>query len=185
MKKLMLSAFALSLVVSLSAQSYFSRNVVASFNATAASSPERIEATLKNGTMVIDFTTNKVEVVVLIKSFKFERALMQEHFNENYMESNKYPKGHFKGEIVNAGDLNLKKDGTYDIKLKGKLTLHGNTKEMETVAKLTVKGGQISATTNFDVQMADFNIDVPSLVSDKIGKSAKITISVVLEFLKG
>jgi polyisoprenoid-binding protein YceI len=183
MKKFMLSAFALTLVVNLSAQKYFTRYGVVRFNATVPSSPELIEATSTSSTMIIDFTTNKVESAVLIKSLQFERALMQEHFNENYMESSKYPKAYFKGEIVNVGAINLKKDGAYDIKLKGILTMHGVTKDVETVAKFTVKGEQISATANFEVQVADFKIDVPSLVSDKVAKSAKITISVDLKFL--
>lgn len=183
MKKFILSAFALTLVVNLSAQKYFSRDVVARFNATTPSSPELIEATSTSGSMVIDFATNTVQAAVLIKSFQFQRALMQEHFNENYMESDKYPKANFKGDIVNTGVINLKKDGTYDAKLKGKLTLHGVSKEMETTAKCTVKGKQILATANFEVQMADFKIDIPSLVSDKVAKSAKITISTALELL--
>lgn len=183
MKKFMLSAFALTLFINLSAQKYFTRNGVARFNATTPSSRELIEATSTIGTMIIDFTTNKVQAAVLIKSFQFEKALMQEHFNENYMESDKYPKANFKGDIVNVGAINLKKDGAYDAKLKGKLELHGVSKEMETTAKFTVKGKQILATANFEVQMADFKIDIPSLVSEKIAKSAKITISTALELL--
>ena len=63
---------------------------------------------------------------------------MQEHFNENYIESDKYPKSDFKGAIVNSADINFKKNGTYDAKAKGKLTIHGVTKDIEADGKIIV-----------------------------------------------
>ena len=84
-----------------------------SFNASAKKSLEKIEAVNNEVANILDSKTGEIVFQLPVKSFKFERELMQEHFNENYMESDKYPKAEFRGNITNAGDINFSKDGTY------------------------------------------------------------------------
>ena len=117
-----------------------------------------------------------MEFAVLIKGFEFKKALMQEHFNENYLESDKFPKATFKGKIVNNSDVNYKKDGTYKVKTKGQLTIHGVTKEVEADGTIEVKGGKIVGTSTFNVNPEDYKISIPNLVRDKIAKQIKVTV---------
>lgn len=165
------------------AQKYFTRDARVYFDATSKNSPERVEATHKSGTMVIDMATGKLEASVLMKGFLFQKALMQEHFNENYVESTKFPKATFKGTIDDLSKLNLAKDGTYAVPVSGEMTMHGVTKPMKTTANFTVKGGAITATTTFVAALADYGISIPSLVADKLGKEAKVTVTGTLSKL--
>jgi hypothetical protein len=98
MKKILVGLSALVLSVSLSAQTFFSKTAKVDFDAT--SSIEPIKGTNGQSTLVIDATTGKIEAATLVKGFKFRSALMEEHFNENYLESGKFPKSIFVGEIV-------------------------------------------------------------------------------------
>ena len=180
MKKLMLSVCALVLLINCHAQKVFTKTGTVYFSAT--SSMEKIEATTKKATGVIDLSNGNIEVQLLIKSFHFEKALMEEHFNENYLESGKYPDSKFAGNIKNFSSVNVKKDGTYPVKIQGKLTMHGVTKDVASDAELTVKGGTIIlGKSSFSIKVADFNIAIPSPVKDKIAKEAKISIDLNLQ----
>ena len=110
---------------------------------------------------------------------------MQQHFNENYVESDKYPKGEFKGTITNNSEINYSKDGTYTAKVKGKLTIHGVTKDVESTGTLKINGGKIDAASTFNVLMSDYNIKIPAIVKDKVSNNIKITVDCDLEPLKG
>ena len=167
-----------------SAQKFFTKSGRIDFNATAPSSPETIEAVNRTVTCVLDAATGQLQFAVLIKGFTFERALMQEHFNENYLESDKYPKAEFKGAITNNSAVNYAKDGDYTVTVKGKLTMHGETRDVESSGKVSVKGGKISASASFTAVLGDYKVAVPSLVSDKVSKTAKITVACTLEPLK-
>jgi polyisoprenoid-binding protein YceI len=133
---------------------------------------------------VIDLASGKMEILVLVKGFHFKRDLMEQHFNENYMESGKFPKANFVGELVNPKSLDLKKDGTYNLDLKGKLTMHGVTRDVSSKANFVVKSGVATAKTDFKVLVADYNIQIPSLVKDKIAKEAKISVNLNLQPMK-
>jgi polyisoprenoid-binding protein YceI len=161
------------------AQKYFTREGHVSFHSDA--SLEKIEAHNKTATSVLDAATGKMEFAVLIKAFQFEKALMQEHFNENYMESDKFPKASFKGEIANASKVNFSKDGEYPVKVKGDMTIHGVTKPVEADGFIRVKSGKISAASSFNVAVADYNIEVPSVVRDNIAKEVRVDIDVNFE----
>ena len=179
--------FVLLLSVSLfsTAQSkYFTRNGKVSFDATSPSSPEKIDGKNEKATSVLDASNGQLEFAVLMKAFMFEKALMEEHFNENYVESDKFPKATFKGVIRNMSEINLLKDGTYVTKVAGKLTLHGVTKDVETTGTITVKGGSVSAKSDFKILLSDYNIQVPSLVQDKVAKEATISVDVNYDLLK-
>lgn len=145
---------------------------------------EKIEAVNKSGICVLDTKTGNLQFAVMMKGFEFEKALMQEHFNENYVESNKYPKADFKGQIVNNEEIKYNADGSYAAKVKGVLTIHGETKDVETSGIIQIKNGKLSATTDFIIQLSDFKISIPSLVSDKVSNTVSISVDCSLELLK-
>ena len=166
------------------AQKLFTRDARVQFDATSANSPEQVEATNKSGTMVLDLANGRIQSAVLMTGFVFEKALMQEHFNENYVESSKYPKSTFNGKLDDMTKVNFKKDGTYKASVSGDLTIKGIKKSVKTPVTFTIKSGQIAATTDFTVKLADYKISVPSVVSDKLGTQAKISIKADLKPFK-
>ena len=132
----------------------------------------------------MDTKSGSIQFSVLIKSFEFEKALMQEHFNENYVESDKFPKADFKGTVVNNNSVNYLKDGTYNTTVKGKLTIHGVTKEVEAPGVIKIEGGKIDASSTFNVLLSDFNVSIPSMVKDKVSNTIKITVDCKMDPLK-
>jgi len=101
---------------------------------------EEIEGKNKTVTAVVDSKTGAMQFAIQMKGFEFEKQLMQQHFNENYVESDKYPKAEFKGTISNNSTINYSKDGNYPAKVKGKLTIHGVTKDVETTGTFKING---------------------------------------------
>lgn len=185
MKKVLVTSFLFFAVAALHAQDkYFTKEGKINFAATTPTSPEKVEGVNKSVICVEDAKSGAIQFSVLMKGFEFERALMQEHFNENYVESDKYPKAEFKGAITNNGDVNYTKDGTYSVKVKGKLSIHGETKDVEADGKISIAGGKITANANFEVALSDYKISVPSVVADKVAKTAKINVDCLLEPLK-
>jgi hypothetical protein len=158
---------------------YFTKSGEITFDASGAL--EDIKAVNKKATFVLDAKTGAIEIAVLLKAFEFERALMQEHFNENYVESDKYPKSTYKGRIEDFDNVDLSKDGTYPVKIKGQFTMHGKTKEVPARGKLFVKNGKVSGIASFKILLSDFDIDIPSIVVDKISKTVNINVSVWLD----
>jgi len=161
---------------------YFTRNASASFFSEAPL--EKIEASTNSASSVIDMATGNVEVAVLIKSFNFKKALMQEHFNENYLESNKFPKAVFKGTMPEFKTINLTTDGKYTTLLKGAITIHGVTKPLETKVLIRSEGGKIFAETEFELIVADFNISIPSVVRDNVAKMVMVKLKAEFTELK-
>ena len=106
----------------------------------------------------------------------FPKELQQEHFNENYIESDKYPKSNFTGSYT--GDVKPDKDGVYKVMVKGNLTIHGVTKPIETPATIEVKGGKLIGNCVFTLQPEDYNISIPSVVRDHIAKQVTITVKI-------
>lgn len=129
---------------------------------------ENISAVNKTVGAILNIATNEVAVSMKMSAFDFPNKLMQEHFNENYMESEKFPTGIFKGKILEPIDYT--KNGTYDITAKGQLTLHGVMQARDLKGKLTVDNQKISLACNFDIKLIDHNIDVPKLVFAKIAE---------------
>jgi polyisoprenoid-binding protein YceI len=145
---------------------------------------EDITAKNKSVVCLLDTKTGTVQFSVLIKGFEFENEEMQDHFNEDYMESDQFPKAEFKGQIINNPSINYAKPGTYPAQVKGKLTLHGVTKEVQTNGTVKVDGNNLKAASTFTIQVADYNIKIPSLVKDKIAKTVKIVVDTKLDALK-
>ncbi len=118
---------------------------------------------------------------VLVKSFKFKNALMEEHFNENYAESDKYPKAKFKGRILHIDNIDFDKDGSNTAVVEGKLTFHGatNTIKLNNV-ELIVSGDKLKGKASFLVKPEDYNIEIPAIVRGKIAK--EITVNIEIEY---
>jgi polyisoprenoid-binding protein YceI len=142
---------------------------------------ENIEANTQTAVSVLDKKTGQLEFSVLIKSFTFEKALMQEHFNEDYLESDKFPKSGFKGRIDDVSKVNFDKDGKYEVSVTGQLTIHGETQTIMTPAMITVQNGTALANTDFNIGLADYKINIPSLAKDKISKTVRIVVSLKYE----
>lgn len=177
MKNVMIITFLL-IVQMATGQKYYSKTGKISFFSQAAM--EKIEAQNTSASTVIDASTGAVEWGVLIQGFKFEKSLMQDHFNENYMESSIYPKAKFKGKIDNLTTVHFTKDGTYATTVTGQLEMHGVIKQVTMPVSITVKSGAVSAKSKFVVLLADYKIEVPKLVADNI--SEKVTIEVVADY---
>jgi len=145
---------------------------------------EDIEAKNKTVTAVIDSKSGAIQFQVQMKGFEFEKETMQRHFNDTYVESDKYPKAEFKGTITNNSEINYTKDGSYTAKVKGKLTLHGVTKDVATTGTIKVNGGKVDANSTFNILLSDYKISIPAVVKDKVSNNVKIAVSCLLEPLK-
>ncbi len=142
---------------------------------------EKIEAVNRKVTSVLDISTGQIEFSVLMKAFEFEKALMQEHFNENYVESDKFPKAVFKGKIEDADKVNWTTDGNYPVKVSGKMTIHGVTKDITVPGNIEIKSGDIHGTSAFNILVKDYDIAIPNLVKDKISESVSIDVDMDYE----
>jgi len=142
---------------------------------------EKIEANTRTAASVLDKKTGQVEFSVLIKSFSFRKALMQEHFNENYLESDKFPKSVFIGRIDDVSKVDFDKDAEYAVTVTGQLTIHGVTRTVTTPAILTVKNRVTIANATFNISLTDYKISIPSLVKDKISETVKIIVTLEYE----
>jgi len=113
--------------------------------------------------------------IISIKSFKgFNSPLQQEHFNENYLESNKFPTASFEGKIIE--DIDFSKDGNYTVRSKGNLSIHGVTQERIIKTDITVKNKKISFTSAFTVLLAEHNIPIPKVVNEKLASEIKVEV---------
>ncbi len=177
MKKIFLTVcFLTTGTTAMFAQKYMTRTGKIFFNATTPSSPEKIEGVNNEVANILDTKTGDIVFQVLIKSFKFEKELMTEHFNENYMESDKFPKSDFRGIIININDINFTKDGIYNAKVSGKMTIHGVTNQISETGTVSVKGNTAILKAKFSVKLHDYKIEVPNLVADKLSKEATIVL---------
>ncbi len=158
---------------------FFTRTGKISFYSEATL--ENIEAHNTQSTCILDTDNGEMAFSVLMKGFDFEKALMQEHFNENYVESEKYPKSTFKGKIKDFAKEKFTKDGKYDVVVEGDLTIHGVTQKVSTPGVIEVGGGNIKANATFPVAVSSYKIKIPSAVVDNIAKEVKITVDLELE----
>ena len=152
---------------------YVSKNAKVSLYSSAPI--EDIKAATSSGGSVFNPSSGELDFSVNIKSFTFEKELMQEHFNSDYLESDKFPKAIFKGKIQEHVDLT--KDGTYPISVTGDLTVHGVTQKRTITGTISVKSGVISMTSEFMVKCEDHHISIPQIVFHNIAESIKINVS--------
>jgi hypothetical protein len=171
-KSLFVLVAVLAAAVSMNAQIYKGTKTTVSF---FSSTPlEDISAKDTVATMLLNAKTGDVIANISIKGFVFPNALMQEHFNENYMESDKFPMGSFKGKINETVDYT--KDGTHAVTITGTLTVHGVAKPRTINATVVVKGSTVTVDTKFDIALVDHNIAVPEAVGAKIAEKINVTV---------
>lgn len=142
---------------------------------------EKIEAVNNQVNSALDVATGQMVFRVLMKSFEFEKALMQEHFNENYVESDKFPNATFKGTVAGLQQLDMTKDGRHQVEVEGDLTIHGVTKKVKTTGTLEAKGGKIAGRCVFSVAVKDYGISIPTAVVKQIAETIEITVDVTYD----
>lgn len=147
----------------------------------AGTSVEDIDGVNNEVASLLNVKSGELVFTVLVKSFHFKRASMEEHFNENYMESTKYPKASYKGKITNLAAVDFSANGQYPVTTEGELTIHGITKKITAPGKVTVQNGKITAQSTFRILMSDYGIQIPGVVADKIAKEAEINVNCIYE----
>lgn len=179
MKKIFLTLATISALAltNLSAQVLYkaSNAEVAFFSKTPL---ENIDGKTNTATTLLNVETREIAFVIQNISFNFPNKLMQEHFNEKYMESEKFPLSIFKGTIQEK--IDLKVAGTYKVTVKGKLNIHGVEQERTITGTITVADGKITVNSTFKVKNADHKIEIPSLVATKIAEELDVTVNAIL-----
>ena len=163
------------------AQKYFTRNgYVRFFSETPV---ENIEAKNNQASCIVDMATGEVVSKMLMTAFQFEKALMQEHFNENYVESDKFPQAILKAKIVNLKDIDLSKNEINNVVLDADITLHGVTHHYTINGTAENQNGKIVAQSSFITKPSDFEIKIPKAVEEHIAKEVQVTVKFELEKL--
>ena len=165
----------------LNAQKYLTKNGHIKFYSETPI--ETIEADNQQVNAALDPLTGDFVFKVLMKSFQFEKALMQEHFNENYVESHKFPNSTFQGSITNLDQVDFNSPGTYDAMIEGSLTIHGVTQQISEKGTFTVENDKIKGYSKFNVRPADYDIKIPKAVMNNIAEVIEVTVDVELSKL--
>lgn len=152
-------------------EKYITKKGTIKFEASVPSF-EEVKATNTAVTAILNVDKGEIAALALIKGFRFKNALMEEHFNENYIESDQYPKATFKGKIVDFNKDNLQKEYV----IKGVLTLHGVSKEITINANLKQEQNSIMITSAFITKPSEFDIKIPGIVRKKIAEEVQVTI---------
>lgn len=178
MKQVLVSVLLCAISVSSFAQPVFmTRNGKISF--FSKTPIENIEATNNEVTSLLNIEKGELVFAVLVKSFRFDKALMEEHFNENYLESTKYPKATFNGKILNLSKVNFNVSGTYEIEVGGDLTIHGVKQYQTATGTIIVSPGKLEASSRFVIKLSDYKIEIPSLVAEKISNTVEINVNCI------
>jgi hypothetical protein len=169
MKKILLMPlFLLLAVTALQAQTFKTRDGNIYFNPNKDQGNREYSALSKEATAVLKVETSEVALLVPMKSFHFNNALLEEHFNENYLHTDKFPNGTYKGKLIGFTKDMLAKDGTYNITSEGIVSLHGVDKPFKSPVTLTVSGGVATFKCLFKIKAEDHNIEIPGLVKPKL-----------------
>ncbi|RMA64638.1 YceI family protein [Ulvibacter antarcticus] len=164
--------------VSIAQQKYSTKSGEITFEASVPSF-EEVKAQHNNVSAVLKGDTGEFAALALIKGFRFKVALMEEHFNENYIESTKFPKATFKGVIKNLVLSDLSEDNT-ELIFEGTLNLHGVDKKIAIPAAVSMKGDSIIVALKFKLKPEDFDIKIPSIVSSKIAEEVDVAANFTL-----
>ncbi|MBK6834524.1 MAG: YceI family protein [Bacteroidetes bacterium] len=182
MKKIVLLSAAVLFTLASKAQIYMAKTSEITFFSEARL--ENIDAKNTTGKPVMDAKSGRFSVKVSMKGFKFKSGLMEEHFNETYVESDKFPYAVFEGKIKDNDKIDYTKDGVYDVVVEGKMTMHGETKDVTVTGKLTIKGTQILIDSKFKIKLADYKVIVPSGKLANIAETVDVTIKSTLDPFK-
>jgi hypothetical protein len=159
-------------------QKYSTRSGNLKFEASVPSF-EEVAAENKSASAILESSNGDFAVLSLMKGFRFKVALMEEHFNENYVESDKYPKAAFKGKIEGF-DISKLSAEPKTFTITGDLTMHGKTKKITDTARISKSGGNIIVVGSFYVKPADFDIEIPKVVSSKVSEKVEVTYNLSL-----
>lgn len=177
MKKLFaLNSLLLLIFSGVQAQIYIGKTCEISFFSSAPL--ENISAVNKTTRPVLNTVTNELIFKITVQGFKFDKPLMEEHFNENYMESKKYPHALFIGQINEL--INYKTDGVYQVTASGYINIHGVDQKQTIEGMLTVKGDVITLQSTFTIQLSDYNISVPKLLFQNIAEVIDVKVNATL-----
>jgi len=178
MRTLLLIIAYLSFPHQLSAQIFEVGNGTIRFHSDAPQELIRAQSVQLRG--ALDVARNAFAFRIRILSFEgFNSPLQQEHFNENYMESATFPEANFSGKIIE--DVDLSKDGEYDVRAKGKLRIHGLAQERIIRAHVSHRHGHITITSDFVITLADHDIKIPRVVYDKLAPEIKVSVNASLK----
>lgn len=155
-------------------QVYFTKNGHINFFSNTIL--ENINADNNQVISVLNTQTGSLQFSLLNNAFHFPKAKMEEDFNNDYMESSKYPKSTFKGTIDNISGIDFSKDGTWNVKVTGDLMIHGVTKNITLPGTIKIKNGTIAAHAAFKILLKDYHIKIPSIVSNKISESIDVMV---------
>lgn len=181
MKKVLIVALLAIITVPAFARKFMSRTARVTF--FSGTSLQNIEAKNNEAACLLDADSGTVEFIIPIRSFKFEKALMEEHFNENYMESNEFPKAIFKGKVNGMSSVDFSKNGAYPVSATGKMTIHGVTKEVTIGGTILIRDREPLISSKFDIECSDYEIKIPSVVASKIAKTIEVTLNAPLKGL--
>jgi hypothetical protein len=174
MKKIFFYSLLLATITSFSQTKLVTKTGKITFEASVPAF-EEVKAKNESVTCILNPATGEIASLALMKGFRFKVALMEEHFNENYVESDKYPKATFKGKIDNF-DLSKLTATAKDYTIKGKLELHGKAKDITLTAKIKKTDNGIEIDSNFTVNTDYFDIEIPSVVSKKLTKKVAVNL---------
>jgi YceI-like domain len=160
------------------AQKYSTESGTISFFSDAP--VEDISATNTEVGSLFDATSGDLVFVVPIKDFQFEKRLMREHFNEKYMETHKFPKSSFKGKAIG---YDARKSGVQEVRVTGKLTIHGITRDVVVTGQLDFSDTRLSAKSKFVLKLADYGISVPQIVWQNIAEDIEVKIEFIYKSL--
>lgn len=175
MKKIMIGAVALIMSLNISAQDVWKTGKGSTISFFSQAPLEDIFAESDKFSGAINTKTNMVAVFVKVNTLQFENKTQQEHYNEKYMESDKFPKASFKGKIEGISDWS--KAGEYEAKAIGKLNIHGVELDRTIPITITIGKNDISATSKFKVKVEDHKVKVPELVFNKVAEEVEIKIN--------
>jgi hypothetical protein len=175
MKKIAILVIALLIGGATFSQKMLTREGEIKFDATVPGALDEVIGNNKTVSSIFDKGTGDLVVQGMVKSFKFKSPLMEEHFNENYMESDKFPKTSFKGKVIGYEG----KAGSYDV--EGDLTIHGVTNKVKTKVTIGADGAKATISGNFIIKLADYKIDVPALAKKTLAETSKISFKLALE----
>lgn len=173
MKKTLWLLLFIASTCTLFAQKYTSKTAILNFEANTVAF-EEVAAVNKNSGAILEASSGEIVVLAMMKGFHFKSALMQEHFNENYVESEKYPKATFKGKIDNFKATTLSST-PQNFTISGDLNIHGKTKKIVTVVKISKQENTITIVGNFEVKPEEFGIEIPKLITKKIAEKVKVS----------
>ena len=178
MKKIILAFLLLSCLGSFSQTKLLSKSSKITFEASVPSF-EEVKAVNESATIKINLSNNEIAGLVLIRGFRFKLALMEEHFNDNYMQSKRYPKATFKGSI-DGFDITKLSSNVKFYTIQGKIKIHGESKPIFCTAGIRKTSEGIEFTSDFTLNSDDFKIEIPSIISKKISKMVKVKIEAIL-----